>query len=675
MTDWLAAAAEFWRYISERVETFYKDNAGLVSLLALVAAIAALIPRKPKPAPPELGTKTKAITPATRRLLLDEVEQRAKVGHGLREAVRVDLKLTEIPRAVPVDLRILETDEEPRCEQSTKKPIERIFEDEARGRLLILGEPGTGKTNLMLELARALVVQARDSAANPIPILFNLARWTIGERNRTLAEWMKDDLRELYQLTRADAETLINNDAIIPLFDGLDEVDEERRAACVEAINEYQGDRSLGRFAVSCRSEEYERLFKGKRTDATLRINAKMAIQVERLTPSDVEREVARPGFEHVRQVLNDDPELRRFVNTPLWLHVLYLGALARPPSSDADDPRDRLYDHYVSHILRRNWILTRHRHTEPAKLLRWLGWLATEMQTRHQAQFTLESLDLSWLSKPRSRRIHIAHRILFGSVIGLVGGLVGGWIFGVLVGTLAGLRLEGKVEAAERLHFDWRRALSRWRFSLGYGAIFGLAFAWVHGPLGGLYLWLVAAIFEMLQGGFQPRSGGGGSAPNRATQRSLRYALRVTLAGGMIALCALVGARLAASNHLITSATQNAVATAAAWVAFAGIILGGEKGGWFAIRHYAVRAVLSWKGVVPAAYVRFLNEAVERLFLIRRGGSYEFIHLTFRDYMAAKYGADRGTSQQPGNVDQTNSNDVRSSTILLPRLPRYGTA
>src|SRR5207244_3119167 len=143
------------------------------------------------------------------------------------------------------------------------------------------------------------------------------------------------------------------------------------------------------------------------------------------------------------------------------------------------------------------------------------------------------------------------------------------------------------------------------------------------------------AAIFEMFQGGFQPRSGDGGSAPNRTTRRSLRYALGVAVAGGVIASFAIIGGRIAASNHLITSATQNAVTDAARWVAFAAFILGGEKGGWFTIRHYTVRALLWRQGDIPAAYVRFLNEAVERLFLIRRGGSYEFIHLTFRDYMA----------------------------------------
>src|SRR4051794_35975758 len=119
-----------------------------------------------------------------------------------------------------------------------------------------------------------------------------------------------------------------------------------------------------------------------------------------------------------------------------------------------------------------------------------------------------------------------------------------------------------------------------------------------------------------MFQGGFQPRSGDGGSAPKPANRRSLRYALRDAFTGGLVAFLAISGARLAASSQLIASATQNAIVVAAGWVAFGAIILGGEKGGWFAARHYAVRALLWRQGVAPTTYVRFLNETVERLFL-----------------------------------------------------------
>ncbi len=78
--------------------------------------------------------------------------------------------------------------------------------------------------------------------------------------------------------------------------------------------------------------------------------------------------------------------------------------------------------------------------------------------------------------------------------------------------------------------------------------------------------------------------------------------------------------------------------------------VLAFSKGGLFALNHYSIRLLLWRLGFVPLRYVSFLNEATERLFLIRRGGSYEFFHLTFRDYMADAYGHN-ANGQPPDNA------------------------
>jgi len=43
-----------------------------------------------------------------------------------------------------------------------------------------------------------------------------------------------------------------------------------------------------------------------------------------------------------------------------------------------------------------------------------------------------------------------------------------------------------------------------------------------------------------------------------------------------------------------------------------------------------------------PLRHARFLNETTERLFLIRRGDSYGFLHITLRDHVARVYGPSR---------------------------------
>jgi len=64
--------------------------------------------------------------------------------------------------------------------------------------------------------------------------------------------------------------------------------------------------------------------------------------------------------------------------------------------------------------------------------------------------------------------------------------------------------------------------------------------------------------------------------------------------------------------------------------------------GGLFAIRHYVLRLALGVHRLAPLDQVRFLDYAVERLFLRKVGGGYIFIHRVVMEYFAslAKTGA-----------------------------------
>jgi type IV secretory pathway ATPase VirB11/archaellum biosynthesis ATPase len=48
---------------------------------------------------------------------------------------------------------------------------------DATGLLLILGEPGSGKTTTLLELARTLLERARDDVRERVPVVLNLSSW------------------------------------------------------------------------------------------------------------------------------------------------------------------------------------------------------------------------------------------------------------------------------------------------------------------------------------------------------------------------------------------------------------------------------------------------------------------------------------------------------------------
>lgn len=107
------------------------------------------------------------------------------------------------------------------------------------GRLVILGEPGSGKSALSLRLAQKLIEDRRAGA--PVPVVFTLRTWT--EPTTGWRQWLTDALTERYPPLRRQrngditlAHELVIHDRILPVLDGLDELPLKLRAAAVEQL-------------------------------------------------------------------------------------------------------------------------------------------------------------------------------------------------------------------------------------------------------------------------------------------------------------------------------------------------------------------------------------------------------------------------------------------------------
>ena len=106
----------------------------------------------------------------------------------------------------------------------------------AQQELLILGEPGAGKSTLLLKLAQYLVEQSEQDAAQPLPVLLPLSSWAT-DTHRPLQDWLEEQFTLLYGVSRSLSQQWIQAEQLLPLLDGLDEMEASARAACIAAIN------------------------------------------------------------------------------------------------------------------------------------------------------------------------------------------------------------------------------------------------------------------------------------------------------------------------------------------------------------------------------------------------------------------------------------------------------
>lgn len=146
------------------------------------------------------------------------------------------------------------------------------------GRLIILGDPGSGKTMMSIELTLQLLKSGDPNA--PVPIRLSLAGWDI---QRSLEDWLADRLVVDYGIRATSAKELATARPrkLLPVLDGLDEMDradadKPRRALqALRILNEYIDGPARGRVVLTCRSERFAQL---EASGAALRDSTKVQI-------------------------------------------------------------------------------------------------------------------------------------------------------------------------------------------------------------------------------------------------------------------------------------------------------------------------------------------------------------------------------------------------------------
>lgn len=233
-----------------------------------------------------------------------------------------------------------------------EKTIADVFAEEGSS-LLILGEPGSGKTTALLELARSLIARHERDSSLLLPVVFNLSSWV--EPQQTIIHWLTDELSAKYQIPKKIGRAWLEESRLLPLLDGLDELLPERRAACVQAINAFIAEAGLMGTVVCCRLREY--------IDLPVRLMLNAAVRLQQLTDEQVQAYLAEAGARLValQTAFQRDSAMRIDARSPLMLNLmvrayqdLTVAEVLREGIETTALRRKQLMDAYVARMFRR---------------------------------------------------------------------------------------------------------------------------------------------------------------------------------------------------------------------------------------------------------------------------------------------------------------------------------
>lgn len=352
--------------------------------------------------------------------------------------------------------------------------------------LLVLGRNGAGKTISLLELCQSLLREARRDPESPIPVVLNLGSWRW--HDLSFATWMKREIRRKYAIGKKRAEELVDGEQVLPLLDGLDEVDPDARSACVDRVTSFLASREYPKVAVCCQGRAYDELPE--------RLHLGGAVALQSLTREQIAARLtaAGPDLAALREAVEADEELRKLADTPLMLVLLERTCRGADPDAvrellrnPAEDRRKQVFDSYVSRMLEPELDLPWTRVDEeggrlsrllkpgsypPGETRRRLGWLATRMR-EHDRELLPEQLQPSWLPTAGHR---LAYAVLSRALAGLLlmaplalfrenEALLG---FGLLAGALAGAMDAPRLRRSAALGQEDRTLAQNLRRSLG---------------------------------------------------------------------------------------------------------------------------------------------------------------------------------------------------------------
>ena len=549
------------------------------------------------------------------------------------------------------------------------------------GRLVVLGEPGAGKTMLMVRLVLDLLT--RRAPGGPVPILASIASWNPVEED--LRAWLGAQLLINYPALATpplpgiqgptQAAALLASGLILPILDGLDEIPEEVRGPAVSRINDVL--RPGEQLVVTCRIDQYREAIRPTNgIEVTLRAGTAVELcpldadAVRKYLCDDAGGPAAKARWKPVFAMLGTNVPVGQALTTPLMVglaRAVYnprpgelAGALRKPRELCDADLADRKA---VETVLFDAFVPAAYRHDTADRWSaqdaeKWLGFLARHLDR------TIIGPDLAWwqlwLAIPGFRRwLALVGGVVIGAMTGLVAGAVddvtGGVVLGALTGIATGVGATTRWSPKPVRGVRWQRPS---RSTVIVAALAGIVLATLAGAIAGtanlvidveagILLTIVTAIIIGFPGWILEQKGVPLDASSAMSPSAVLAQDRgagailwgLTAAAFIFPVWFLVGVLRGLVAGILIGATAGVIMGAlvsfaeAAWPSFM------VARGWLALRHQ-----LPWR-LMP-----FLADAHRRGVLRQAGAVYQFRHIELQHRLATRPTKSAGVPGAPGS-------------------------